>query len=141
MGFLLSDSTYKRFLNAVERIERLRFTGNVEVKGDSVYVRPGGGTPEPGKKTPLPAGNLFAVRLTQTGGSAGNATTPCSFSYTVKDISNTDTFGTAVSMTGYGHRIVNATHIAGTYGMAYWHTDGTIRLLWADERIDQTNCT
>lgn len=84
---------------------------------------------------------IIPVRLTQTGGSAGNATTPCSFSYTVKDITNTDTFGTSIAMTGNGQRVVNAAMTAGTYGMAYFHTDGTIRLMWADEKITQTNCT
>jgi hypothetical protein len=91
--------------------------------------------------TPVQNGNLFAVRLTQTGGSAGTSSAQCSFTYTVKDITNTNTLGTSIGLTGNGTRVVNAAMTAGTYGMAYWHTDGTIRLLLADEKITQTNCT
>lgn len=87
-----------------------------------------------------PAPGAFPVRLSQTGGSAGDSSTQCSFSYTVKDITNTDTLGTGVSMTGNGQRIVNATMTAGTYGVAYYSNAGSIVLIWADERISQTNC-
>lgn len=84
---------------------------------------------------------IFPVRLTQTGGSAGTSSVQCSFTYTVKDIGNTNTIKTGVAMTGNGMRIVNAAMTAGTYGLAYYDPTGTMKLIWADERVSQTNCT
>lgn len=83
---------------------------------------------------------LTPVRITSDGGSAGNKTTQCSFTYTVKDITNTITLATGVAMTGNGQRVVNAAMTAGTYGMAYI-SGATVTLIWADERITQKNCT
>lgn len=87
----------------------------------------------------LAQSGVFPVRLTSDGGSAGDKDTQCSFTYTVKDKSNTNTLGTAVAMTGNGQRVVNAVMTAGNYGMAYMDQD-ELKLIWADERISQTNC-
>lgn len=84
--------------------------------------------------------SMFPVRLTQTGGSAGTSAAQCSFTYTVKDFTNTNTLGTSIGMTGNGQRVANATMTAGTYGMAYFDASGTLILLWADEKFSQTNC-
>lgn len=84
---------------------------------------------------------IFPVKLTQTGGSAGTSSAQCSFTYTVKDITEGQTLGVSIAMTGNGNRIVNAAMTAGTYGLAYWFLDGTLKLIWCDERVSQTNCT
>jgi hypothetical protein len=83
----------------------------------------------------------FPVKLTQTGGSAGTSSAQCSFTYTVKDLTGVQTLGTSIGITGNGNRIANMTMTAGTYGMAYYQLDGTLTLLFADEKASQTNCT
>jgi hypothetical protein len=83
---------------------------------------------------------FFPVRLTQTGGSAGSQSSECSYSYTVKDITNAHTLGTNISLTGHGNRVVNATMTAGSYGEAYY-LNGVLKLHSADERIAQRGCT
>lgn len=81
------------------------------------------------------AGTPF-VRVTSDGGSAGvNQTSPCTYTYTVKDITNTDTLGSAVALTGNGNgwRGLNIVLTAATYGAGYWDDD-TFVLLWVDEK-------
>lgn len=84
---------------------------------------------------------LIPVRVTKTGGGAGSKTTQCSFTYSVFDKTNTSTLGTGVAMTGNGQRIVNAQMTAGNYGMAYYDSLGNLKLIWVDEKFDQSNCT
>lgn len=84
--------------------------------------------------------SVFPVKLTKTGGSAGNKTTQCSFSYTVKDYTGSTTLATSKGLTGNGQRVVNAQMTEGTLGLAYYD-GGTLKLIWADERFDQKNCT
>jgi hypothetical protein len=91
-------------------------------------------------RIPVSKEGLIPVALTQTGGSAGTSSVQCSFTYTVKDINSIETLGTSIAMTGNGQRVVNAAMTAGTYGLAYRGGDGLIKLIWADERISQTNC-
>lgn len=86
-------------------------------------------------------GKLIPVALTQTGGSAGTSGAQCSFTYTVKDIYSVETLGTAIGLTGNGARVANMAMTAATYGLAYRDRDGTIKLIWADEKAQQTNCT
>jgi hypothetical protein len=105
-----------------------------------LYKESGTGTKLAVVQYPVTPQGMIPVRLTSDGGSAGDAATQCSFTYTVKDITNTTTFATGVAMTGNGQRVVNATMAAGTYGMAYI-SGSTVTLIWADERISQTNCS
>lgn len=105
-----------------------------------LYKESGTGTKLAVVQYPVAVQGLIPVRLTQDGGSAGNRTTQCSFTYTVKDQTNTITYGTGIALTGNGNRVVNAAMTAGTYGMAYF--DGsTVTLIFADERITQKNCS
>lgn len=84
------------------------------------------------------------VWVTQTGGSAGNQTTQCSFTYSIYPWSDPTKAGTpiatGVSMQGNGQRIANSTMTAGTIGRAR-QVSGTWKLLWVDEKFQQTNCT
>jgi hypothetical protein len=82
-------------------------------------------------------GVLFAVTLTQTGGSAGSSSAQCSFTYTVKTLAG-DQIGAAIGP--QKERLVNAVYTAATQGVAYFETDGTLRLWDCDERASQTNC-
>lgn len=77
-------------------------------------------------------GGMFAVDVTQTGGSAGDGTTACSFTYTV------DTLGGTELLTGASPvwaRPVGKM-IAATHGMAYMEGDGTVILYQVDEVPD-----
>lgn len=94
----------------------------------------------PASFTPL---TLYRVRLTQTGGSPGNATSVCSFTYSAfywDDTGKTTAFATAVALIGRGNRIVAATMAAANYGYGFYDTDGTFKLIWCDEVFQQTNC-
>jgi hypothetical protein len=76
---------------------------------------------------------LFPVVLTQSGGSAGSKTSKCSFTYTVKDIGGGITLGTGISpvqQVDYN----NARRTAATIGMAYIHTDGTVKIFCIEDR-------
>jgi hypothetical protein len=90
---------------------------------------------------PPPPGTLFYVTVAQAGGSAGNKTTECSFTYAVTHGAFAFLLGSAVGLTGHGNRVLNAAMTAGTNGWACYLTDGTLQLLWVDERLQQTNCT
>ena len=86
-----------------------------------------GASPQP-PRDGLPPEVCFYVDLTQTGGSAGSATTTCSFTYTVAlDSVN---LGTSVAVSGA--RIPNCEMTAGTLGIACFKA-GALVLLWADE--------
>jgi len=80
----------------------------------------------------------FAVNVTQTGGSAGNKTTQCSFTYTVSDL-NGNTLGTAVNPTTSPHtykRIAKGITTAATAGIACWVTVSgtpTLSVRWVNE--------
>lgn len=87
---------------------------------------------------------LFPVALTQTGGVSGtNQSANCTFTYTVKDVSGTKTLGTGIALTGKGNgwRGLQLELAAATYGFAYFHTDGTVKLIFADEYpAEQQDC-
>ena len=86
-----------------------------------------GASPQP-PRDGLPPEVCFYVDLTQTGGSAGSATTTCSFTYTVAlDSVN---LGTSVAVSGA--RIPNCEMTAGTLGIACFKA-GELVLLWAAE--------
>ncbi len=73
------------------------------------------------------------VRLTQTGGSAGDDVTECSFTYTLKTFDNETTLATATGMTGHGQRTPIGAMTAGSVGSAV-KSGGTWYLIWADEQ-------
>ena len=84
-------------------------------------------------------GTLFPVYVTQSGGSAGNSTTQCTFTYNVFiDSAKTIQIGTTVAL--QKSRLVNCTMTAGTLGVAYYEA-GTLKLWDVNERASQTNCT
>lgn len=87
-------------------------------------------------KPPWPQPALVWVDLTQTGGSAGDASTECSFTYTIKLHGQSATLAEDVELAG--HRFVKAAYTAGTIGIAATDTDGTWVLLWTDERAATT---
>ncbi len=96
------------------------------------------------------AGELFAVRVLKTSGSAGNKTTQCSFVYTVKDLAGNvmnqkrDGSGDpATGMTPEKPRPATGKMVAPPddtyYGLAFWH--GVDLTLWdAGEIYDPTPC-
>lgn len=84
--------------------------------------------------------SLFAVKVTQTGGSGGDDATACSFTYTVKDL-NLNTIGTA--MTPKKRRTAVGAYVAGganTIGSAYVDETGALQLFDANEVPDVGTC-
>lgn len=78
----------------------------------------------------------FVVRLTSTSGSAGTATTPASWIYTVKEVANVVTLATGKSpLTNRENGYRNAA----SYGLAYWY-QGTLSLLQAYEPYTTNHC-
>lgn len=77
--------------------------------------------------------SFFPVKVTQTGGSAGDDTTPCSFTYTVKSLDG-ETLKTGASpvlrRTSVG---AYSAPSADTYGQAFWDENGDVQLYDANE--------
>jgi hypothetical protein len=80
------------------------------------------------------------VRCTQTGGVAGNQTTMCSFTYTVKRLDNSTTIATGVAVADNGNRKTIGAYTAGTYGIAFREPDGTWKLLYVSEKPAGAAC-
>jgi len=75
----------------------------------------------------VPVGELFAVSVTQTGGSAGTKDTACSFSYTVKDLDETEL---ATDASPAKPRRSSGKTVAGSgYGTAFYAADKSL-VLW-----------
>ena len=86
--------------------------------------------------------SLFPVLTTQTGGSAGNTTTACTFMYTVNDYFTSATLGTGIGLET--PRVLKVQMTAATNGTAFWGMSGTTRVvkLWqAFEVMTQNSCS
>lgn len=79
----------------------------------------------------------FAVDLSQTGGSAGDASSEASFTYTVNDLDGNE-LGTSVSPE-HARPSLGAL-VAATKGMAYYTAGAELKLLWTDEQPDMAEC-
>jgi len=80
-------------------------------------------------------GNVFAVELTQTGGSNGTATTQASWTYTVKDLDG-NTLLTAANPIGAPHkwrRPSLGAITAATFGYAHYSVANALTLGWINE--------
>lgn len=88
---------------------------------------------------------VLKVRLTQTGGSAGTASTPCTFLYSAflwADTAKQTPIATNVSVIGSGGRATVGAYIAANFGLMIRDTNNALRLLWCDESPDAgTGCT
>lgn len=82
---------------------------------------------------------FFPVMLTEDGGAPGDATTACSFTYTVKTLSGTTLLSEATpewrpqnlgALTSGDEKV----------GQAYFKDDGTVSLYMAAEQIDAEAC-
>ena len=101
------------------------------------------GTAENGKLIALKIGGgsagLIPVRVETDGGSEGSSAGRTSFTYTVTSLAGVE-LGTGVALAGNGQRVLLAKMNPGTYGTAYYDTDGTLRLMWVDETFYQLTC-
>ena len=82
--------------------------------------------------------NLFPVTVTQTSGSAGNATTACTFTYTVTSLLS-ETLLTGASPAWNRHALGKM--VAATHGTAYINASGVVVLWQVDEVFDVAACT
>jgi hypothetical protein len=81
-------------------------------------------------------GELFAVQVTNDGGSAGDSTTTCSYTYTVQDLSGTTTLGSSIAPKKWRHSSAQRKMQApasGSIGLAYYDASGTLCLYDANE--------
>lgn len=80
---------------------------------------------------------LFPVTVSQTGGSAGDATTACSFTYTATDL-DANELGTGMSPTWA--RPAAGAMVAATHGLGYYDSTGAFVLYQVDEQPDVVSC-
>jgi len=85
-----------------------------------------------------PQDAVVPVLLTKDGGSAGNSTTQCSWTYTIKDITDTDTIATAVTPAHQRHTIGKTKQA--TIGLLRGNDSGTYSLIWTDEVLETGAC-
>lgn len=96
----------------------------------AVQIAPSGGSGGVG------GGELFYVKLAQSGGSDGGLTTKPSYKYIVRD--NGDrVLGTDVIPT---QQRPNGSHLPAETGIARYKSDGSIMLVWCDEVPDTGEC-
>lgn len=102
------------------------FAGSVKVGGTRYQIVMIGDRP-----------GLFEAYLTQTGGVAGDDTSKCTFTYTVKNEAG-DTLGTGVApIANRSTDQVNGECVAALVGIARFKEDGTVRLIVAFEQMKQ----
>jgi hypothetical protein len=110
--------------------------GNAKTQDQSSANYAGSVTADVGGRT-LP--RLFRVFVTQNGGSAGNSTTQCTFTYDVfDDVGKTHKIAGTLALEKA--RLLNCAMTAGTVGIAYVER-GVVKLWDVNERAQQTNCT
>ncbi len=95
------------------------------------------GTPSiPAQQIIPPRHSMFAVGLTEDGGSAGNASTQCSFTYTVKTLDAATTLGTAMTPGKQRPTVGAMLSGGGLAGAGYYDTTSTFVLFCANEHLD-----
>ena len=84
---------------------------------------------------------IFPVKVTQTGGSAGNKTTQCSFTYTVETINDVQ-LATVQSPAKKRPSVGKmAAPASDSYGLAFYDEDGDLVLYDANETLAPNACT
>lgn len=84
---------------------------------------------------------LFRVKVSQTGGSAGSSSAYCSFTYTVKTLGDV-TLAMGAAPEASPARIVKMACTAATVGSAYFDDAGALKLFYVQEvGSSQENCT
>ena len=111
------------------------------ILGRVVYLKPSLATDSGGDRVfefEPPGPILFPILLSQTGGSAGDFTTQCSFTYTVNDV-DSNQLATAVDPTASPHtynRPAYGAQSAADAGLAYYATVSNapeLRVVWCNE--------
>lgn len=84
---------------------------------------------------------LFPVQIDQTGGSAGDTTTQCSFTYTVRDLQGYQ-LGTGMTPLKRRPTIGKMSAVDPSYGwgVGFYDTDGTFKLWDANETLATAAC-
>lgn len=84
--------------------------------------------------------DILFVTLDQTGGSAGDKDTPCSFTYEATDLGGR-ILGDGLEPLNSRARILNAPTTAATQGTVFIDGDGLLQLWDCDETVAQYSCT
>ena len=84
-------------------------------------------------------GTMFAVDLTQTGGSAGDKSTQASWTYTAKSLSG-ETLGTGLTPKRQRPTVGKMQSGNGTVGLGYYDASGNFQLYDANEALDSAAC-
>lgn len=144
MPSLITGQSFDRIMRAVKTVEGAGGAGASVVPGVGMTYGEAGPLI---RKPNATVSDSIDVWVTQTGGSAGDESTQCSFTYSIYPWNDPTKAGTAiateVAVQGNGHRVLNATMTSGTLGRARQVTSGsttTWKLLWVDEKFSQSNC-
>lgn len=124
----------------LEMMRKLAEAAQLSAIGENVrlYRTEQGGTSIAVDATPsVPRNGLFVVDVEQTGGSAGNASTQCSFTYTVTIAETGEVLGTG--MTPQKQRPLVGKMTAGLLGSGYY-SGGTFYLYEVDEVPTKVAC-
>jgi hypothetical protein len=116
--------------------------GNVEMRDGNlvvINVGSGGGGYSRGGTAETPAtGHVFAVTLTKTGGVSGSKTAICTWVYTVTSKVTGESVGTSVSPEA--QRPTRGKIKQATVGVAYFTSDGALKLQLTDEVFEVEAC-
>jgi len=141
MPYVISDDAAKKISAMWQWIHNLRVVGgNLKntPTGATLTIPPQRVAHE-GMGNRVSVAGVFPVKVTQTGGSNGNASAAATYTYTVKNIAG-DSIGTAIALARprpYGKVTVQS---ADGYGIAFWGSDGLLKLWDAGEIPDTATC-
>ena len=132
--------------NLTERVEQLenmlrnvRGYGGAEVRTGPAGIAIGVSPAKPPLESLPEEPALFRVTVTVDDGEAGSAAADCSWTYTVAGIEG-DELGTGITPEKPRYaKCAYAEPDDASPGLAWWHTDGTIKLYEALEEVPSTN--
>lgn len=137
---LLSPEAARELRQLAQWARNFRATGACEFRntptGATLYVR-GGGTagPAPGRLL----GATFRVKLAKSGGANGTKTTPATYTYVVRDLNDNVLGGTDATPVSPEWARPNGTMSEATMGLAYYATDGSVKVAVAFETPGTTD--
>jgi len=136
---------FGRLLEEIRRLpEEAPDTGTEALaqKVAGLEVRAGQKGPEPGEPSRAhlfaPNAGLFRVTVTKDGGVAGNVDNNCTWTYTVTSLAGEELATTVTPEKPRYPKCAYEEPAAGSPGLAFWHTDDTVKLYEVLEEIPDT---
>lgn len=85
-----------------------------------------------------PALGVFPAKLVQDGGDAGSDGVECTFTYTIKNLSGTQTVATGISLIGARPALVAMN--AANWGLVCKNQNNDWKIFWCDEQMQSGSC-